>query len=253
MLIETFEDAKQWRRIHRNKLRHTRRQRRVARTLGKCRPGHRCETEACRVCMREFRVWWAGEAVKIMLQRPLWTRCSVITNGLLVPYRQLWQFRLSAEVKRIRKRLQRSKIHGRVVLGGLDISLNIENNVIVGWQIHPYLIVEGQNDAALQEAVKKALPPEPTALVPYDFVEITDPLEVITYAYKAEIKRRSGYVGTHGNHLTKDQPLKGGDIRELVPFLARHKVGARLILCGVRRNGQRLVFTPKKRSSAPKS
>ena len=254
MNFETFEDALRWRKVHRNKLKTaTKRQRRAARPLMKCRRGHRCETEACRVCMREFRLWWAGEAVKIMLQRPNWTRCSVIAKDLLVPYRQLSTFDLTAAVKRIRKRLQRSAIHDRIVLGGVDVSLNLEKNKIIGWQFHLYLLIEGKNDNDLQAAVEKAFPDEPTAFAPYDFEQISDPLEVITYAYKAEIKRRSGYKGNDGNHRTKDLPLKGPDIRKLQPFLARYKVGARLILCGVRRNGQRLVFTPKKPSATSRS
>ena len=126
MNFETFEGAIRWRKVHRNKLKTaTKRQRRAARPLMKCRRGHRCDTEACRVCMREFRLWWAGEAVKIMLQRPNWTRCSVIAKDLLVPWRQLSTFDLTATVKRIRKRLQRSAIHDRIVLGGVDVSLNL--------------------------------------------------------------------------------------------------------------------------------
>ena len=66
-------------------------------------------------------------------------------------------FDMNAAIKRIRKRLERSKIHGRIVLGGLDVSLNVEANVITGWQFHIYLIVEGKNDAALQKAIKDAL------------------------------------------------------------------------------------------------
>lgn len=254
MQFEPFEDAIKWRKVHRNKLKGvTGRRRRAARPLMTCRKHHRCRTEACRVCMWEVRLWWAGEAVRIVLQRPYWTRCSVITKGLLVPYGQLAKFDLTAAVKRIRKRLQRSGISGKIVLGGLDVSLNIENNVITGWQFHLYLIVEGQNDERLRQAVRDAFPPEPTAHVPYDFAQITDPLDVITYSYKAEIKRRSGYVGNDGRHRIADQPLKGVDIRELAPFLSKYKVGARLILCGVRRNGQRLVFAPRRQSSAPQS
>jgi hypothetical protein len=253
MQFETQQEALKWRKHHHRKLESgNKRQRRAAQTLANCCKSYRCETEACPVCMREGRAEWAGEAIKIMLQRPHWTRCSVITDGLLVPYGQFAKFDLDAQIKRLRKRIGRSKLHGRVVLGGLDVSLNIENNVIVGWQFHPYLIVEGKDDASFRQAVKDAFPPEPTALEPYDFAEITDPLEVITYAYKAQIKRRSGYVGKDGNHRTKDQPLKGADLRKLLPFLAKHKVGARLILCGVKRNGQHLGFTPTKPSSAPR-
>jgi hypothetical protein len=85
MLIESFKDAVKWRRIHRNKLKLGKRlQRRLARNLKKCRHNHRCGTEACRVCMREFRISWLGEAIKIMVQRPHWTRGSIISKGLLV-------------------------------------------------------------------------------------------------------------------------------------------------------------------------
>jgi hypothetical protein len=203
--------------------------------------------------MRDFRISWPGEAIKILAQRPHWTRCSIITEGLLIPYGRLPKFDLNAAVKRIRKRLERSEIRGRIVLGALDVSLNIEDNVIAGWQFHGYLIVEGEDDAALQQAIRQAFPPEPKALAPYDFAEVTNPLEVVTYAYKALFERRSGYNDSQGNHRTQDQPLKGADLRELLPFLAKYKVGARHILCGVRRNGQRLVFTPTKRSSVPQT
>ena len=252
MKFETFEDAIHWRQFHRKKLKvGNKRQRRAARTLTKCRNRHRCGKESCRVCLRDFRINWSGEAVKIMLQQPDWVRCSIITNGLLVPYGQLANFDLNAAIKRLRKRIGRSKLHGRIVLGGLDVSLNIEKNVIVGWQFHPYLIVEGKNDASLQQAVKDAFPEEPTALAPYDFEEVKDYVEVATYAYKAVFERRSGFIGKDGNHHIADLPLKGPDIRELLPFLAKHKVGARLVLCGVKRNGHRLVFTPTKPASGP--
>ncbi len=256
MQFETFQDAVKWRKIHRKKLETGgKRQRRAARVLQKCNKNHRCETEACRVCMWEYRIGWTGEAVKILLHRPDWTRCSVITKGMIVGYGQLANFDLHAEIKRLRKRIQRSKLRGRAVLGGLDVSLNIENNKFVGWQFHPYLIIEGRNDAGLQQAVKDAFPPEPTALVPYEFTEVTDYLEAATYAYKAVFERRSGYIGNGGNHRTMGQPLKGADIRELLPLLAKYKVGARLILAGVRRNGQRLKFTPTKpgSSTSPKA
>jgi hypothetical protein len=244
MFIESFEDALDRRRGHRSKLkRGTKRQRRVARALANCRRQHRCGTEACRVCVREFRIGWVGEAIKIIAQRSSWVSCSVITEGLLVPFGSLSKFDLSAAIKRIRKRLERSEIRGRIVLGGLDLSLNLEQNKMIGWQFHLHILIEGANDSRLEAAVRKAFPPEPTALAPYNFAQVSNPLEVVTYTYKALIERRSGFVGNDGKHRIKNLPLKGVDIRELAPFLSKYKVGARLILGGVRRNGQRLVFT----------
>jgi hypothetical protein len=251
MFIESYDDTLLQRRIHRRKLKlGNKRQRRVALKLNKCRRHHRCLTEACRVCVREFRISWVGEAIKIIAQRSHWVSCSVITEGFLVPYGSLSKFDLSGAIKRIRKRLQRSEIRGRIVLGGLDLSLNLEQNKMIGWQLHLHLLIEGANDSRLEAAVRKAFPPEPTAHAPYNFAQVSDPLEVVTYAYKALIERRSGFVGNDGKHRIKNLPLKGADIRELAPFLSKYKVGARLVLAGVRRNGQRLVFTAKKTSTA---
>lgn len=248
MNFETFEDAIHWRKVHRTKLKTaTRRQRRAARPLMKCHRGHRCDTEACRVCLREFRLWWLGEAVRIVVQRPHWTRCSVIPEGWLVPYKQLSGFDLDAEIKRIRKRLERSALHGRVVLGGVDVSLNALNNQIVGWQFHLYLIVEGANDKVLRNAIKAVFAPEPTAQEPYHFEQIdkTGFFDVSTYAYKAFFERRSEFTKSNGKQGVKHQRLKGPDLRRLLPFLARYEVGSRLILSGVRRNGRYLAFTRK--------
>jgi hypothetical protein len=252
MQIESHSDAVDRRRAYRKILkRGTAQQRRVGRALGKCLKGSRCKTEACRVCLREFRLWWLGEAIRIIVQRPRWSRCSIISKGKRIRYGKLLKFDLKAEIKRIRKRLERSALSGRIILGALDVSLNLENNTIQGWQWHVYLIVEGENDKVLQEAIKSAFPSDPKALVPYDFQQIdhSEYLKVATYCYKALFKRRSGYTDSQGNHRTKDLPLKGRDLRKLLGFLARYSIGARLIICGVRRNGERLVFTRRKSSS----
>jgi hypothetical protein len=239
MQLETFETARNWRKRDRKRLRAGNRQhRQVARHLNSCRKSTRCETEFCRVCLREFRLHWAGEVTKIVLQRPHWTRCSIIPAGMLVPYGSLHTFDLKAAIKRIQKRIERSGISNRIVIGGLDLSLNLSSNNMVGWQLHLYLLVEGKNDDALQEAIKAAFAPEPTAVKPYDFREVHRRLKAITYAYKSHFKRRSAYLDNQGKKQTRDYPLKSSDCRELLQFLAKYPVGSRAILRGVRRNGK---------------
>jgi hypothetical protein len=180
------------------------------------------------------------------VQRPHWTRCSVITEGLSVPYSSLNTFDLKAAVKRTLKRLERSGISDRIVIGGLDVSLNLGNNVRVGWQFHLYLLVEGKDDKALREAVKAAFTPEPSAAKPYELTEVTDPIAVISYAYKSVFWRRSAYIDANGKSQTRGLPLKRPDNRELLQFLAQHKVGCRAILRGVRRNGRSFALTRAK-------
>jgi hypothetical protein len=52
-------------------------------------------------------------------------------------------------------------------------------------------------------------------------------------------------VNANGRSRTKGLPLKDSDLRELLPFLDQHPIGARLILRGIRRNGSRLVIINK--------
>ena len=242
--FETFKSAVKWRKRDRKHLRLHRKYRHIARQLRSCRnQGTRCKTEACRICLRAFRLQWTGELIKVVLQRPHWTCCSIIPAGMLVPYGSLHTFDLKAAVKLILKRIERSGISNRVVIGGFDISLNLSDNQMVGWLFHPYLLVEGKNDKALRKAVKAAFPPEPAAAKPYHFREVHDPLEVVTYAYKALFKRRSAYTDDSGNKQTRAYPLKAADKRELLQFLAQHKVGSRAILRGVRRNGKFFALT----------
>jgi hypothetical protein len=56
-------------------------------------------------------------------------------------------------------------------------------------------------------------------------------------------KRRSAYIDADGKAQTREFPLKGPDVRELLQFLAKYKVGSRAILRGVRRNGKSFALT----------
>src|SRR6266446_3923481 len=169
--FETHQDAVKRRRFDRNVLRGGgKRQRRVARRLRECQPRKRCRSEVCRVCVRTFRRQFLRAAAQVLRSRPDWTRASIITSGLAIPCGQLKGVDLSKEIKKVRKRLERSPyLRNRIVVGGLDISLNLQNSVIQHWQLHLYLLIEGKKTRKLKQAIKTAFPPEPTAPRPYRF------------------------------------------------------------------------------------
>jgi hypothetical protein len=250
--FETHHDAVKRRRFDRKVLRGGgKRQRRVARRLRECQPRKRCRSEACRVCARTFRRQFLGAAAQVLASRPDWTRASVITSGLAIPCGQLRGVDLAKVVKHVRKRLERSPyLRSRIVIGGLDISLNLQNSVIQHWQLHLYLLIEGKKTRKLKQAIKTAFPPEPTAPRPYRFRVVKDFAAAASYAYKAMFQRRSRYF-KNGAPRTRAFPLQGGDIRELLPFLSRHRVGGRLILRGIRRNGNPLTLQPSKPKPKP--
>jgi hypothetical protein len=220
--------------------------RQLAEKLGECRKGHRCDSGACPICVGRFRRWLYGESLPIFVSRPNWTRASIIGGGMSVPRGQLHTFDLRALRKRIAKRLERSSLRNRIVFLGIDVSLNLRDNVIVGWQLHIYLLVEGQNTSRVQETLKAVFRPEPTAKIPYRFSCVTDPGSAITYAYKSSFVRHSQYRTPDGKAQTRNQDLKGGALRELLVFLHKYPIGSRLILRGLRRDGKHLIPTRPK-------
>jgi hypothetical protein len=134
--FETNTEARK-RRKHRVRLlrRGGSRSKALARKLAWCTKAKRCDSDACSSCKRRFRLRLYREAAAIIKTRPDWTRASVVTTGLLVGYKKLVSVDLSKVVKLIRKRLERSSLRGRMIIGGVDISLNLQDNVILGWQL----------------------------------------------------------------------------------------------------------------------
>ena len=157
---------------------------------------------------------------------------------------------LKALGEMIDKRLERSSLRRRIVMVGIDISLNLQDNNIIGWQLHLYMLIEGENTLRLREAVKAAFPPERTAPIPYDFDEVNVPSNCVTYLFKAIFKRRSRYAGADGRPRTKSQNLKGPELRELLQFLDQYGIGERLILRGIRRNGRHLVIINRQQKTS---
>ena len=253
---EDFETPSQAKKRRAHKIRLSRRGNQpelrlaVAAKLEGCRKGNRCGSGACDVCLRLYRLRLFRQSSPVLASRPHWTRASVIPAGFLVPLGELANVDLTALGKMIDKRLERSSLRRRMVIAGIDISLNLQDNSIVGWQLHLYLLIEGENALRLQEAIKAAFPPEPTAPAPYDFDEVNNPSNRVTYLFKAIFQRRSRYTDANSRARIRDQPLKGSELREIVTFLDQHPIAARLILRGIRRNGKHFVMINQKQKTS---
>ena len=177
--FETFADAKE-RRAQKIRIlsQGDKGQQRLAAKLERCRKGCRCESGACDVCLRLYRLRLLRQTGPVLAARPHWTRASVVPAGFLFPLGELTNVELKALGEMIDKRLERSSLRRRIVMAGIDISLNLQDNNIIGWQLHLYMLIEGENTLRLREAIKAAFPPEPTAPIPYDFDEVNDPVEL---------------------------------------------------------------------------
>ncbi len=140
-------------------------------------------------------------------------------------------------------------LRNRLVIAGIDISFNLQDNAALGWQLHLYMLVQGEHTPQLEEAVKATFPGERSAPEPHHFAQLTGSVKAITYLYKAIFWRRSRYTLHERWSRIRNLPLKRVELRELLEFLGKYPVGARLILRGLRRDGRHLIVTNKNRSA----
>ena len=132
--FETFSEAKA-RRAGKIRIlgKGKRTARKLATKLGHCRKGKRCQSAACDVCVGRERLKLYRETRPIFAAHPDWARASVIPAGFLIPVGKLSTVDLKTVGARINKRLERSSLRKRIVIAGIDISLNVQDNVLVGW------------------------------------------------------------------------------------------------------------------------
>jgi hypothetical protein len=157
--FETLSEAKERRALKVRILgKGKRTARKLAAKLDQCRKGQGCESGACDVCVGRERLKLYRETRPIFAAHSDWTRASVIPAGFLIPVGKLSTVDLKVIVARINKRLERSSLCNRIVIAGIDISLNLQDNKIVGWQLHLYISYPGGKHATPAGSDKGRIP-----------------------------------------------------------------------------------------------
>lgn len=225
----------------------------LSRRLQGCKKGRRCESGACPVCMRLDRKWFMShglttmEAISLRAGRCAnhlddarrhWTAASIIPAGFSAPLGELGSLSLATKVKTAARCLQRADLDGTRVIGGIDISLNTENNTDHTWQLQLYLLVNQKCTDKLKKTLSNAFTLEPSAKRPLHLRLIYMPRTALTYVLKSRFELRSGYM-VDGKHKLKKQKLANAEhLIELALFLDRGKPTDRLVLKGIKREGK---------------
>ena len=87
-------------------------QQQLAAKLKRCRKGNRCNSGACDVCVRFFRLRLLRQLQPILESRPHWTRASVVTDDLLFAEGALANVDLNALKRKISKRTRAVELAG---------------------------------------------------------------------------------------------------------------------------------------------
>lgn len=212
----------------------------VAWTLEQCSAADPCNCEACLLCMRRFRWRLLNQSIS-QVHFGDWTAASIVPSGALVSIGELPSFDIRKHIRRWHKRIERNSLLSDCrIVGGIDISLNVDRGRTVYWQPHLYILIGAEKSNQLRHAVMSAFPAEPMARRPYRFRSVKEQLEAISYSYKSTFYARHSYVNEEDEEVVEKSPLPEDAHRELLLFLSRYSLGDRLLLRKFRRHGPSL-------------
>src|SRR4051794_15506362 len=222
--FETIQEAERRRKQHIRTLEaaNDRACTRLARKLKRCKKGKRCGSGACAVCSRLGRVWYGDAAADALAGLSL-LAVTIALAGCSLPAGSL----LQADTKKLkdlcRKRVGRSGLGDRLVIGVIEWSANSDSATPnrVSWFPQLHLTVSAdpkkapKDDARLvRERLKAVFPkgdgvPRPVMVKP-----VHDLLGWLSYGTKPYYGARVGYVGDNGRLQTKKQGLRAKEQRE---------------------------------------
>lgn len=241
--METMIQAKEARRLMIRRNRRARRKDNSLKRLPRCIRKKRCQTEACPVCRLLFRRDLVRQCNGLGFDEMQWTRVSFVPDRMLWKPGMLFEVEIERFREALRKRLERSGLANLIMVGALDLSSNTFENEEIGWQGHYYVLIMAPNSPKLRRAFMEAIKPDPSVKEPFQFRSVRpgEFLNCLTYAYKNDFYRRSGYFekrlrkdGTPRKNVVP-QRLRGPQSVELETWLSGYPVGARLFLRNIRR------------------
>lgn len=242
--FETIDEVRQWQARDISALRQNGSEAaiRLAERLHACTLRRPCHSAACRFDQREYRIWLATAVARLLLSEgwrsgqgwvaSIVPEVSFGLDGFTVK-------ELRAFKQRVRHGLSHAGLDHEVVIGGVDFSINTSSTDPIGYiQPHTYLLLPFLiGRASAQIALKRAFPASEQIPRPVRMRRLNDVQAAVTYAYKSHFVRRTSYVNAVGSRCTRDFPLRGDALVNLLLSLDRLPTTARLILMSAQRRG----------------
>lgn len=212
----------------------------VAEILSECRIGVRCQSAACPVCLRRFRIWWCSNVAHHVYSasNARWSGISLVPPDLRYLPGQLHLFDPKIFKDRLRKQLSRGSLARQPFIGGLDFALQefSDSRRQPEWRPHVYGFMYGSTPDAINTALKRHYPssfdtPRPLRTRPIDLGS-QNIVRAATYSFKSTFDVRKAVSGDDGERDTEKSALGKEYWLELAPLLHEWGYGGRLIRRG---------------------
>jgi hypothetical protein len=142
----------------------------------------------------------------------------------------------------LKRQLERADLPSLVLLGGLDLSLEIDRRThgSDAWQPHVHAIVAGCTREELRRALGRRYAATAEVEEPLHVDAVRGRAEQVSYCFKGLHRRRVRDFDAEGKPSTARYPLRDDELREVLRFLDRHAFAELLVMKGMRRYGSRL-------------
>jgi hypothetical protein len=242
--FETREQAEAYRRGRVGVLREgSRADQRLADKLEACGgPDGRCLSPADPVCARDHRRWVVGETLRLLEGRDDLLAATLVMPRQRVPGGELATLEPRAALAALKRQLERAGLPGLVLVGGLDLSLEVDRRTHGpdAWQPHVHAVTSGCTRQELRGALERHYAATAEVGQPLHVDEVEDRAEQVSYCFKSLHRRRVSGFDAEGQPSTARYRLRDDELREVLRFLDRHGFAELLILKGVRRYGSEL-------------
>lgn len=214
----------------------------IADWLERCSYRVRCDLAVCPHCATAFQ--------RFMMKgvKELWPRTTPLTKATIVPTElqrspgRLHTLKLASVKRQLRRIFQRAGVNHNVVLGFVDVSINIHTGALwpAHWQPHAEFIVPTSVWLTMKEPLRAQLRSSLAVKIPLLGVPVKSFDQQVSYAFKPTPSRKTDFDRTSPKARPHKQSLKRDQELEFLLWLGLAKSSDRSFLLNVRRYGSSL-------------
>jgi hypothetical protein len=215
----------------------------IALKLWRCRKDQRCLLPFCPRCVRQYRRWFIDQTIRCLESRHV-KFVTLVPPRYRIPVGELDTFDTPRAKETLRRQIGRAGLTNAIVIGGVDFSYceHAEDLFEPHWRPHYHLLVAGARRKEIRNALSRYYPKDEVTPRPIRIQPVTDLMPLIGYTMKPSFGMRRSYTDKDGRQNSWQYPyLPMERLREISMLLSRFTLTDRMVLKGVRRQGNKLV------------
>ena len=220
-------------------------ERAIGKQLAGCRDGRRCLLPVCRKCRRRYRLWLAAAMVRLLGEGKGLLFVTLIPRDERLPPGRLHKFSPRRLIERLKRQLARSGLGHVVVIGGVDLSFNVDSDgkQPARWEPHLHLIVAGCSKEQLLAALRRHYRPSKEVRAPLRIQRLANWPKQFSYTTKPFFGMKMYFTNDAGMRRPARRRLPPERAREISRVLSRYSNNDLRMLVGVRQHGTELRYT----------